>query len=728
MLHDPQMALQFMSFPPTPDWVAWVGDQNIEAGIFDPLDRGDEEVGNWSGWLARSVELDAGSIVRLVASRGGKLSSQLWVRLVIALNQSFTPSRDHIQLAMILASAQEVRESGRLSMLLATISKRDASTAETMLRQLLTVERSFRWMTTFAGDHAVMVFNPLWDEYSIREADSVFTGREASDYVSRLRPVIEEVGQADGPLGFLIEMLRDLLSVEVVADGAARTVTLLTRRSEVVRRVALFALSGARSEEADLVLNLLVDRSLLFDSRLRPEAFRALSEAFRSGSERARTEVVDHILRYVDPENDRWPSDHYRFDLLSWAANKTSDDASLNDALKVLKKANPTFEANDHADRNFWITTGSDNVEPTKATGRFDTASLDTLTQALSADRSIDDLLDGQETFAEVERFVENGQASVLETLSAFKSHGLWSGPLWSYLLDSIPKSSTTEMKKVVRMCLTHPNLSGIVWALSRYAGSNFQAREAESLDDLHRRLSAVLEIWRRLSSQPTSKPESVTTMWAVNTPEGQVASTYMEVLQQIAMRRGRRVLSRVESDGLGELVESSSDPFNSTLTVVTRFAGNLSYFSPAWFDRTLLPMFNPTSPGAERAWIGMLGGYGWNLSLRARLGDLVRTSFRWIRDQMPASVDDFLEHHSWLFLTIPAPSNWADNAFIQATESQRAQWIRDLGYHVNRNVRPPDIDHLIAYWRYLGCGANVIPRMAEDRGNRFRVGRRPIC
>src|ERR1700709_2392730 len=78
-------------------------------------------------------------------------------------------------------------------------------------------------------------------------------------------------------------------------------------------------------------------------------------------------------------------------------------------------------------------------------------------------------------------------------------------------------------------------------------------------------------------------------------------------------------------------------------------------------------------------------------------------SAFRWVQEHLPASTENFITVHSSLyFRTIGAPDpHWAEGFFIQASEPERARWLRELGTHVLRypDSNPPDV--LLDYWRY---------------------------
>lgn len=146
------------------------------------------------------------------------------------------------------------------------------------------------------------------------------------------------------------------------------------------RRLALYLIALDASRTSDEKISWLLERSVLFETDLKHEAYRVLEVA----AEKASKETRDHLLAAAQagpslpediPDIDRHTK-YATYNLLVWLAQVAPGWSEAGTALAAAQAANPDFAPREHPDFDTWTTSGTWGgklpVEPEDFIRRFE--------------------------------------------------------------------------------------------------------------------------------------------------------------------------------------------------------------------------------------------------------------------------------------------------------------------------------------------------------------------
>lgn len=129
------------------------------------------------------------------------------------------------------------------------------------------------------------------------------------------------------------------------------------------RRLALHLLASDESRTPDFKIGRLLDRSLLYETDLKHEAYRVLQAAAGAASEVARDRLLAAAqagpsLPEDTPDLDRH-SAYATYNLLVWLTTVAPDWSEAGTALTAAQAANPDFAPREHPDFDSWMSSGT---------------------------------------------------------------------------------------------------------------------------------------------------------------------------------------------------------------------------------------------------------------------------------------------------------------------------------------------------------------------------------
>jgi hypothetical protein len=732
---DTELSHMFQSLQPTIEWLKWIESRELLEFLFDSASLDNEEDERWARWVCSTIALDGGrTLVDILARRRGQMSHALWLFAFLELNGSYQAELAGAQLALMLADASAVLEVDRLSVLVATVAKADPITGESLVRRLLTVQNAFKLGWVWHGDgSAQMDIVARWNDYSLRETwaelapqlsdrdlmiehlvgvlaaaeaeVSVFSGREQHDGLSMSRSAVaeKELFSSADAVDFVIEILRELLMEEVAGSGPGRALSLLSRKSEIVKKVAVVALgSVALAEDIDASLNALVDGAYIFQYRFKPEVFTTLAALYGRASDTVRQDLCDHIEEFQRSDSETQIGPRRRYDLLEWTSRSWSSDTILNSALARVLQSNPDFGPDPHVHQNSWSDIGAGELRPAP-TGRFRGKSHATVANALLSDGTLQDVLDSQETLAEIDDYLKRSR-TLPKFLAALADKEIWAAPLWSSVLHMESKrAGQADIAAISTQLMRRPTLSDLASTLQWLLSPAGEQLDKVTSENLGIRLATALDVWRLVRSEVEHDSEPPSAQRAMSTASGIMSAVYLDLLTRLALRRRSKNLTKSERLALSELASSVDNVSDPTLIILARYSRNLHYFDKEWYESSFLPMFDWTSPGAARVWEGLIVALGWSPFLIETFRQRFMSAFRAVKVALPASIDRFIEVSAWLYTrskTPPDPS-WPDSLFIEASEAERGRWISDLGSFFVRFPESYQPEVLTDYWAH---------------------------
>jgi hypothetical protein len=129
------------------------------------------------------------------------------------------------------------------------------------------------------------------------------------------------------------------------------------------RRLALHLLAADKSRTPDFKIGWLLDRSLLYETELKHEAYRVLQAAAGTASDETRERLLAAAQAGPSlPEDtpDLGPHRAYAtYNLLVWLTTVVPDWPEAGTALTAVQAANPDFAPREHADFDSWMSSGT---------------------------------------------------------------------------------------------------------------------------------------------------------------------------------------------------------------------------------------------------------------------------------------------------------------------------------------------------------------------------------
>jgi hypothetical protein len=134
--------------------------------------------------------------------------------------------------------------------------------------------------------------------------------------------------------------------------------------SPILRRLSIYGMQNATLKTPAERLQWVLDRFNLFDLSVKVEVFDVLRATYPLVS----TDLRGDVLRRIADQSEDSPNMTYaKYNVLTWLADVAPDDIELQAALRRLSEANPEFSPRTHPDRAWWSEALSPRSSPVAA-------------------------------------------------------------------------------------------------------------------------------------------------------------------------------------------------------------------------------------------------------------------------------------------------------------------------------------------------------------------------
>lgn len=736
---DPELARHFRLHARASDWLRTLDRMGVVDALFDPVADTLANPYEWAQWVRASIDDDDGeSLLGVLARHEGRLQQELWFHIWHKMYGDFNGSIHHRRLVFVLAVSQQPRESDRLSMLLARTAESDPETAESLLLQMLTPQLSLKVRNSwgFRDDALETRLRLHWRSTSIRDAwpklmpqlsdrahllsvvlnlirtvektDAYFTAVDREDAISSRRDQVEHAERysRDDPYILVVDIARDLLREQVRDHGTRDAIRHVDDRSEMIRRLAIDALSEARSSEADALVRILMQQALPFAFRSRPEVFRLMAATYKNATEPMRLLFLDYIQSTTQGPRDAEVTDYARYNVFVWLSSTADADdpvQTFRSALESEHGFKPEELPNLTSVRRF--TPVPD--DPQHAEGRFRSMDVGDVVDELRDDRTLRDEYSDGPILREIHDYLAHAVDAHLPLLDEMIVQGVWSSSAWRVILQSMVRGTTWVANDLLHRLEVNVENSADIASRLDFAVAYPENELNRPLNNVHERSRLLLGLWRmatrEVGDQGPTDPSD-----ARSTPRGSLAHYYTEALLRAAQQEGEEARIAAEGrDGLQELLdaqgETQADP---SPMMLAEYASNLQFRAPEWFGEQLLPRLRAldNGPHARALWAGLLTRKFPGPRLREALQNEIRTGWSQIESGLPGSIEPFIQLHSICFAFDFGHANheWADAFLTHAPESARERWIRSVAHYLDQEGEPSEYEELLfAHWSH---------------------------
>jgi hypothetical protein len=734
IIGDPEHARHFRNASDPTVWLQRLDQSGFLDDLFEITPFEDEH--GWAAWAGRSLEMDHGeALIAAISRHKGTLSPALWFQIWFFLYKSYEPTTIHRQLLLLLAAEQPARERGRLSGLLQVIAEKDVSAAEALLQLLLTPRLTFRhnaWR--IGGDSLESDLVLEWHESSVRDAwssllpaltdpdhllsmvvnlirtaeatDALYSGHDGRFILSARRHRVDggDHFHRDDPYVLVVDIARDLLREFVRTEGPQRAMSYLDASSEMIQRLAIDALAEAKSSEADSLVDLIIERDLVFGIATKPETFRLMRVMYSSAGHDAQQRLLSAIESSNGSSRRSPVTDYDRFNVLVWL----SDGASKNDPVRgALDRMQAThdFAPRKQPDVDYSLNLGAVERHDPQAHGRFRDMLLADVVSDLAADPTVGDAWDSGPAVRELMDYFEHAPGREVEMLTELTERSIWSSTLWSTTLASairIGNAWTAEplLEKLGKL----PSGIDIIARGLVYTITNPSPNREEPLENANERCRLLLGMWRLVPVESSDGPPTDPTS-AHSTARGSLAHCYVETTIRVAQEQGQAEIPQEGLAGFSEILEAQTaniaDPSSMLLAC---YASHIQALATEWFNLLLRPKLQSIEESTSNIslWAGILTGNSVTAELMICIRDAVRVGWPQIARSLPGSREAFIEIHAAQFVDFTAAEDfaWADAFVATAPVATRARWIRAIARRVDG--RSPGFENLLfAHWQH---------------------------
>ena len=738
LINDPEHARHFRGAANPTSWIPRLDTLGALDSIFDPSAVSPAESVDWAKWAAGALSTNHGAVLLTAITRGGgHLSQALWFHVWLHLHQDYEPVEQHRRWLLLLAADQGSRDNTRLSSLLRPITDKDPAAAEILLHLLLipklTIKAGRDWFSASESLEPDLVLP--WSERSVREAwptllpslsdpahllsdilslihqveaaEALFSGKANRRKLSLRRNRVDGVDpyRRDDPYVLVVDLGRDLLREFVRGEGSNRAVNYLDSSSEMVQRMALDALSEARSGEADVLLKVLIERGLVYELSARPEVFRLMKTMYRHASADIKEELLEHILRSDGPDHEIEVRPYERYNALVWLSTEQDSGDPVQEALGAMQKKYPNFAPREHPDVNFWVTVGGQPEPEEEAAGRFRELTPEDLVAALAVEPTIDAGYDGRAVLLELQDYLDHISGQELDLMDSLLIQSVWSPAVWSTVLRSAVRlgQAWAAAPLLERLDRIPQDLDDIARAVDFFIAYP-TLESGQTLENAEERCRLLLGLWRRVTPEPSEEPPTSPSD-AHSTVRGSLAYFYVETVLRTSQQRGATEIDSTDLVGFSELMASqdanASDP---SPMMLARYAGNILAWAPEWFNANLQTamLSIDATPQSRSLWAGILTSNLFSRPLMLHAREALRVGWPQVSKWLPGSVEAFIDIHAaqFAYYTDDDDYTWADPFIASAPMKTRVRWIRTVARHLDREAESSE--HLLfAHWRH---------------------------
>lgn len=743
------------------DWLLWAEANDLLKPLFKPDKLDESYQGVLAGWIVDmylTSETDA--LLSLIQRQGQFINPVLWNSIAWKL-QATNPQPVATIIArmtpILLKSSHPLNNIEKLDHILMQCSTPELAPAALLLFEYLTapyvkLQRSF----AMEGDERTQAPNieieTPGDDYWLQEAwKKVFApnlirfareletitstqllkadmllksyrGPEAFDSVSYRRSAIEphEQDRHPGKHDVIIDAARD--AIEYLIKSEPDTALCIINRwyetgPEIMRRISIHALAVSATIPADLKIQWLLDRELIFNTGCVHEVFIALKDTYPEASEKFRDKLLKTIKKGYKGNNakklKKKTKTYEIYNLLYWIKSADPSCELASQAFLTMQQDNPEFGLREHPDFHHW--SGG-----ARWLGHESPVTLEELVVKDPADQ-LEFLLTykGNHPFDGPDRdgLLNNITKAVLEHFEwGYKlAHTLidneaWKTDIWSHILRGWEDGLEDDgnLIAVLSLIINNSQLFSHDYHISSMIQNRFKEKKEASDTSITLAVQLAELLMDHLESVQQQQQED-SNDWlqmAINHSGGKLAEFWIHILTRSRQTAEdswsgipdvpRRCLEKMISGG-------SLDAQLARVFIASQLYF-MFYMDSPWAISHVLPLLEWSDPiRARQCWDGYLfwGRYGENTL--PHIMPLYRRTFRVLHTLRDEQRRRFCEHMASIAIYSsinPLEDGWLSEFMTSVEEKDRTVWAQQFG-HI---IRELDDDATKLMWdQWLG-------------------------
>ncbi|MFH7326419.1 DUF4020 domain-containing protein [Desulfurivibrio sp. C05AmB] len=528
-----------------------------------------------------------------------------------------------------------------------------------------------------------------------------YRGPSSFDPISFRRSAIEvhEQDEHPGKLDVLINVARDSVGYLIENDPDI-AFGLINRwfgnTSEIMRRIALNALAECTVIAADLKIEWLANRGLLFDVGCVHEVFRVIQMAYPDASDGARENLIKAVVgegskgedfQELDAKTERYEI----FNFLYWLKLADPSCSRASHAFAMIQQANPEFQPREHPDFHHW-SCGAHWVghqSPLTVEELLDKAPEDELEFFLTYKGDHFEGPDREGLLNSITQAVQQNFDWAYRLSQVLADTGVWDTDIWPHILrgweDGLEEDG--DLCVILRFLLENPELRKHHQYIASLIQKRFQDKKPASGASLALAMQLAERLMDYLETVPDGASEVVND-WlqvAINHSGGKLAEFWFKVLSRTRKDFGETWvgLPEIPHRCLNKMVAGSSFEAQLAKVVIASQLYFIFYMDSSWAVSKVLPLFEWSDPlRARQCWDGYLfwGRYGENTL--PHIMPLYRKTFHELHVFPDMQRRQFCQHMASIAIyssVNPLEDGWLQE-FISAVEAQdRAEWASQL-------------------------------------------------
>lgn len=725
------------------NWFLWAEQKDLLQPLFKPDPYKEEYNSVLTEWIVDKYLIShTDALLSLIQRQGQYLNPILWNRISWKLFAQHEPTVISRIIPTLLKSIHPFNRTDELELLLMECHTQGLETVALHLFEFLTtpylnLQRSFGMegdgnvnapgyeIEIHGSDHWMQeawkkVFAPNIVNFAqelevitsaqLLKADMLFKsyrGPDAFDPVSHSRSAIEphEQDEHSRKLDVIINAARD--SIEALIENDPGSSLYLINRwygtgPEIMKRIALHALTESVSISADNKIQWLLFRELFFDTGCVHEVFRVLKSAYHETCDTVRNAVLEAAKKGYRGKNADMLDDNTKsyeiYNLLYWLTLADPACRVVSEAFQAFQEANPEFRPREYPDFHHWFG-GVSDVEyesPKTAEELLMTEPATQLDFLLTFNGSLFKGPDRNGLLTSVTQAVQQNFDWGYKLALALTERSAWETDIWANLLRGWEDGLEDDSHLVLAIQLIDNNSPLFIhdYNISSLIQKRFNEKAEISEKAVHLAMRLAERLMDHIEAIHEQPPES-TNDWlsrAINRSGGKLAEFWINILSIIRNSAGDlwTGLPDIPRRCLEKMIKGSSFDSQLARVFITSQLYFMFYMDDPWTKEKVIPLLDWSNPErARQCWDGYLswGRYGENTL--PYVMPLYRSTFPEVNKLRERLRRRFCHHMASIAIYSsinPLENGWITEFISSVEEMDRIAWAEEFG-HLLRSI-----------------------------------------
>jgi hypothetical protein len=721
----------FRRFAKRTDWLTWIENKEQFSRLFRPETQFTQIDAELSQWFAENFVCDNATAGLAVVERkkqvmgwllASSIARQLFVktpRPIIEMGKwlpllidAYVPGSHAQVLELILSGAVFPEDNPVALILFEHLTRPEILLKKNIWREVSEgVEDISFELQTEGGEYWLQTvwekfFKPHLDDFgdqllaimysNLQRAHLLLraTGRNSpeSDHLSHMRGMIESPSQGnprDG-IGVLISAACDV--IQWSASSRPETLDFLIQtwcssESQLLRRLAIFAVSKSAAWSADKKITWLLKQDLLYRFGFKHEVFLVIKDAYARASKKTRSAFLSRASRV----RGRSIRPYEIYNLLYWLTQTAPRCGLARVKFEKFSASHPKFGPREHPDMDAWIGPVRVGLPHPLSVREVQAKSPDELLKFVSTFKP-DDPWEKEGLMESVRDAASQSYEWSLKLAHLMISRGLRAAELWGTVISAWRQlgPSVKQWEEI----LSFLDSNDLVIELCLYEVSHLLEEGTKgTLHDIPSSLLPASKVVARKawaaserSDDKREQPED----WlfiAINHPAGTLLTFWLRTLSKTRQELGDNWKSLPPDDEqfLHRVVSGSSSAAELGRVLIASQVNLLFSLDETWTIQNVIPLFDVSLNlrRAVQAWHGFLGWGGWNDRLLAHLLPKYVGAFPVVHSDFGEAAERFCDHLAWIAALSkidPLLNGWLYRFLSEVTEDERVRWAASFG------------------------------------------------